>query len=69
MVVELGSLDQCVSSVDAGRGGGMKGLSYLTRLFSVVGGFEVLWIAGCLFLFLLYFTFIYLLVHFCGSSD
>lgn len=45
----------------------MKGLSYITRLFSI-GALEILWITGCLFLFLLYFTFIYLLVRFCGAE-
>lgn len=47
----------------------MRRLSTITRCFSFLGGFEIFWMTGCFFLFLLYFTFIYLLVHFCGSAD
>jgi hypothetical protein len=69
VVLELRFVDRClVYSVDAGQGGGMKRVSFLNR-WCTLSGFEILWITGCFFLFLLYFTFIYLFVHFCGAEN
>lgn len=46
----------------------MKRLSFFNRWCNL-SGFEILWITGCFFLFVLYFTFIYLFVRFCGAED